>query len=126
MFVKTLKFKYKGDIITNDCIKLFAQSTRYFTNGGFAKLIIDKKQQIKDKIDLCLNAYKNDLNKVNYKTPLIFIDKRTKKFKLEILPDIIEEENQNSKINKNLQKEVDIVYLIDATGSMGYEINATK
>ena len=28
--------------------------------------------------------------------------------------------------NKNLNKDVDIVYVIDATGSMGYEINAAK
>ena len=87
---------------------------------------MDKKQQITDKIDLCLNAYENDLNNVKFKTPLIFIDEKTKQCKLEILPDISEEENQDTKINKILNKEVDIVYLIDGTGSMGSEINAAR
>ena len=127
IFDTKLKFtNSQDDDITNKCIKDFAESTKYFTNGGFAKLIMDKKQYIKDKIDLCLDAYENDLNNVKFKTPLIFVDKKTMKCNLEILPDISEEDNQNTKINIILNKEVDIVYLIDATGSMGKEINAAK
>ena len=127
IFDSKLKFtNSQDDDITNKCIKDFAQSTKYFTNGGFAKLIMDKKQHIKDKIDLCLDAYENDLNNVKFKTPLIFVDKKTMKCNLEILPDISDEEKQSIKINRILNKEVDIVYLIDATGSMGYEINAAK
>ena len=127
IFKTKIKFtNSQNDDITNNCITYFAESTKYFTNGGFQKLIMDKKQQIKDKIDLCLDAYENDLNNVKFKTPLIFIDEKTKKCKFEILPDISEEENQDTKINNILNKEVDIVYLIDATGSMGYEINAAR
>ena len=48
------------------------------------------------------------------------------KSNLEILPDISEEDNQNTKINIILNKEVDIVYLIDTTVSMGKEINEAK
>jgi len=106
----------KNDI-TNKCIKYFSESTKYFTNGGFAKLITNTNQPIKDKFDLCLDAYENDLGKLQFKTPLIFIDKNTKKFNLEILPEI------NDDI---LTKCVDIVYVIDATGSMGHEIKAAK
>jgi len=126
---KKSKIKFtnsQNNDITNNCITYFAESTKYFTNGGFQKLIMDKKQQIRDKIDLCLDAYENDLNNVKFKTPLIFIDEKTKKCKFEILPDISEEENQDTKINKILNKEVDIVYLIDGTGSMGREINAAR
>jgi len=95
-------------------IKYFAEYTKYFTNGGFQKLIMNKKQQIKDKIDLCLGAYENDLNNVKFKTPLIFIDKETEKCKFEILPDI-SKENEEENQDINFSKEVDIVYLIDAT-----------
>jgi len=47
------------------------------------------------------------------------------KCKLERLPDISEEEIKDIK-NKVLNKDVDIVFLIDATGSMGSEIAAAK
>ena len=116
----------QDDDITSRIIDYFAESTKYFTNGGFAKLIMNKKEHIKDKIDLCLGAYENDLSKVNFKTPLIFIDKKTKRCKFEILPDVIEDEKNDQKIIKTINKNVDIVYLIDATGSMGREINAAN
>ena len=115
---KIIKFiNSKKDDITKECIKIFAESTIYFTNGGFAKLIIDKTKQKKDKIDLCLDAYENDLSKVEFKTPLIFVDKNTKKFQFEKLPNI------NGVIDYT---KVDICYLIDATGSMGREIKAAN
>jgi len=102
--------------ITSRCIRYFAKSTEYFTNGGFSKLIMNKKQEIKDKIDLCLDAYENDLNQIKFKTPLIFIDEKTKKCRFEIFPDVFE----------ILHKEVDICYLIDATKSMDREIKAAN
>ena len=108
---------------TKECIKYFADSTIYFTNGGFARLIVDKKKQQKNKIDLCLDAYENDLSKVEFKTPLIFIDNKTKKCRFEKLPNISKEINLEMN-NEPKQREVDICYLIDATGSMGREINA--
>jgi hypothetical protein len=133
LFNTKLKFTNSQDVdITKDCIDYFAKSTKYFTNGGFAKLIMNKNKEIKDKIDLCLDAYENDLDKNNkekkelFKTPLIFIDKNTKKFRFEMLPEIAEEDYQNIKNIKISNKEVDILYLVDATGSMGNEINAAK
>ena len=122
-----LKFtNSQDDDITNKCITYFSKSTKYFIEGGFAKLIMEKKHDIKDKIDLCLNAYENDLNGIKFKTPLIFIDKYTQKCKFEMLPEITEDEKQNTKNNKNINNEVDIIYLIDATGSMGGEIKAAN
>ena len=124
-FEGTLKFtNSKGEDITKKCIEYFANSTKYFTNGGFAKLIM-KKKHIKDIFELCLDAYENDLSKAKLDTPLLFIDKKSMKCKLERLPDISEEENKDIK-NKVLNKDVDIVFLIDATGSMGGEIAAAK
>ena len=120
----------QNDDITKDCINYFANSTKYFTNGGFAKLIMNKNKQIKDKIDLCLDAYENDLNKEIFKTPLIFIDKEKKKFKFEMLPYVNDEINDEEKAKKKKlkisSKEVDILYLIDATASMGNEIKAAN
>ena len=116
-----LKFlNSQGEDITDTCIDYFFKSIKPITNGGFAKLIMNKKDHIKDKIDLCLDAYENDLKEVNCRTQLIFIDKNTKKCKFEILTDEISEK----KINNKLYKNVDILYLIDATESMGYEIKA--
>ena len=124
-FTGTLKFtNSKGEDITKKCIEYFSNSTKYFTNGGFAKLIMEKKH-IKDIFELCLDAYENDLSKAKLDTPLLFIDKKSMKCKFERLPDISEEENKDIK-NKVLNKDVDIVFLIDATGSMGGEIAAAK
>ena len=96
-FKGKLSFKdIKGNDITPKCIKHFSNSTKYFTNGGFAKLIM-KKKQIKDIFELCLEASDNDLNKENFDYPLIYIDKKTKKFKLEKLPDINKDENKGKK-----------------------------
>ena len=139
LFDEKLKFtNSQGSDVTEECIDYFAKSTKYFTNGGFARLIVNKNKVIKDKIDLCLDAYENDLNKENkenkekkekkeiFKTPLIFIDKKTKKCRFEMLPEIADEDFKNIKNVNISNKEVDILYLIDATGSMGDEINAAK
>ena len=85
-----------------------------------------ERKNIKDIYDLCLDAYENDLSKAKFDIPLIFIDKETNKCKFERLPDISDEEKQYKQYNKIQSKEVDIVYLIDATGSMSAEINAAK
>lgn len=72
---KKLRFTNSNENITQKCIKYFADSTKYFINGGFAKLIMEKKH-INDIFDLCLDAYENDLSKAKFDTPLIFIDKK--------------------------------------------------
>ena len=54
---------------------VFSNNTKYFTNGGFAKLIMEKKH-IKDIFELYLDAYENDLSKAKLDTPLLFIDKK--------------------------------------------------
>jgi len=125
---KLILYDNKGKDITEKCKEHFANSTKYFTNGGFAKLIMQKKK-IKNIFDLCLDTYENDLNKEKFDTPLIYIDKEKMKCKLEKIQDIIEKEKEIEKkeIKKtNQPKNVDIVYLIDATGSMGHEIRAAK
>ena len=48
---------------------------------------MDKNQYIRDKIDLCLDPYENDLNKVKFKIPLIFVNQKTMKCNKEILSD---------------------------------------
>ena len=113
-----LKFSNSQGIdITNKIIKDTAESTKYFTNGGFPKLIMDKKQYIKDKIDLCLEPYENDLNKVKFKVPLIFVDKKTMKLNIEIFSDNFNEsviETSNKMINssyKYLKRLKQILYL---------------
>ena len=110
----------KGGDKTKEIIEYFVNSTKYFTNGGFAKAIMEKKHT-KDKFQLCLDAYESDLNKANFDIPLIFIDKKENKVIFEKFP-----EEENKETSKIFNKNVDIVYLIDATGSMGAEIKAAK
>ena len=111
-FEGKLKFTgSKGEDITKKCIDYFVNSTKYFTNGGFAKLIM-KKKYIKDIFELCLDAYESDLSRAKFDTPLIFIDKKANQFKFEKFPDINEEEENVRKINKINNKNVDIVYLL--------------
>ena len=120
-----IKFTNSDGDITQDCIKYFADSTKYFINGGFQKKIMEKSY--KNIFELCLDAYKSDLEEGKFDTPLIFIDSKTKKCKFERLPDIDEEEKQDrKKIKKKKKLDVDIVFVIDATGSMGREIYAAK
>ena len=101
--------------VTNKYIEYFCKSTKYFTNGGFQKLIMQKKY-IKDKYELCLDAYENDLNEENFDNPLMFWNEENKKLIVERLPDKEEV----------LNKDVDIVYMIDATGGTGFEIKAAR
>ena len=65
------------------------------------------------------------------KTPIIYVDPRTKEQKFLILGEENKEEKEREieeyqKNKNNLKKCVDIVYLIDATGSMDKEINAAN
>ena len=43
---------------------------------------MDKNNVIKDKIDLCLDAYENDLKNIKFNSPLIFIDKKQRNLNL--------------------------------------------
>ena len=123
-FEGELKFyNTKNEDITPDCINLFAESTKYFIDSGFTNKIMNKNN-VKDIFDLCEGAYKSndsDISKEKFNTPLIYINKETKTCEFEKLPDIAKEKD---KLISN--KDVDIVYLIDATGSMGHEIRAAK
>ena len=69
-----LKFTHNGKDVTDECIQEFANCTKYFTSGGFAKLLnetnIDKKI---DYIDLISNIYNDDLKSTKFEIPLIFI-----------------------------------------------------
>ena len=124
-FKGKLKFKNsKGEDETKTIIDHFVNSTKYFLNGGFAKLIMEK-QNIEDKVNKDIKykiydeAYKNELKDEKFENPLIFINKDNKyKYIYERLPEKVD--------NIGNKKDVDIVYIIDATGSMSYEIKAAK
>ena len=119
--------KFKGKIkivnsfgkdITEEYIKNFAKSTKYFTNGAFAKLLLEKNKNEKDKINSTLKAYEEDIKKTQAEISLSYINEKTKKYEILFLPSAVDEET------KTKSKEVDIIYLLDATGSMGHEISA--
>jgi hypothetical protein len=110
-----------GNNITKKCINDFIQATKYFTNGGFSKLIMELKEDKEiDKFDLCLKAYENDLSNKEFKT-LFYVDSKTKKCRIVDLGETAQDDKKTSK-----NKEVDIIYLFDATGSMGAELKAAN
>lgn len=75
-----------------------------------------EKKYIKNIFELCLDAYESDLGNSKFDKSLIFIDKETKKFIFERLPNISEEEKLYKQDKKyKILKYVDIVYVIDAT-----------
>ncbi len=70
--------------VTEECIRLFSKGTKYFTFGGFSKLLINHKDEIENKnneddyINLLSQTYENDLKEEKFKEPLIFIIKEKK------------------------------------------------
>ena len=94
-----LEFYNGGKKVTDDCIQEFANCTKYFTAGGFAKLLNEKKNYENDDvyIDLLTSTYDNDLKGTKFEFPLIFIIKEKKKYIPLKIP------NKNSKSNEYLK-----------------------
>ena len=78
-FTNKLTFKEGKKDETETYIKEFAECTKYFTSGGFAKLLMLKKYD-KDYIDLLSENYDSDLKDTNFDNPLIFLSKEKKTF----------------------------------------------
>ena len=78
-FKGKLIFKSNNEDVTEKCIEDFSKSTKYFTNGGFAKLLTgtynDNNNNNKDYIDKLSEIYDNDLKGMEFPDPLIFIIK---------------------------------------------------
>ena len=76
---KIIFYDQNSKNVTEKCINLFAEGTKYFTNGEYAKLLLsaNKGKNNKDYISLLSSVYENDL-KLEYKSPLIFIMKEKK------------------------------------------------
>jgi hypothetical protein len=85
--------------VTDKCIKDFARSTKYFIDGGFQKLIMEKineeklKKENKDYVDLLSDVYENDLKGKSFDIPLIFIIKETMKYEELEITKITSKEN---------------------------------
>lgn len=73
-----------------------------------------------NKFDLCLEAYQNDLNNKEFKT-LFYIDSKTRKFRIVDLRETVQIDKKQIK-----NKEVDIIYLFDALGSICAELKAAN
>ena len=67
-----------GEDATDECIDSFAEATKYFTYGGFSKLLLEKKdnqETQKDEVDILSQEYDNDLKNEKFEKKLIFIVK---------------------------------------------------
>ena len=109
-----LKFTSNGKDVTNDCIEEFAKCTKYFTAGGFAKLLNEKdNDKKKDYIDLISEIYDNDLKGTKFEIPLIFIIKEKKEYVPIKIPSISSKSSKSDKylsdikMALNLENEVD-------------------
>ena len=71
-------FKKNDKDVTDKCIDSFADATKYFTYGGFSKLLLEKKDNLSNKvddIDILSQEYdkNNDLENEIFDKKLIFI-----------------------------------------------------
>jgi len=100
--------------VTDKCIDSFAEATKYFTYGGFSKLLLEEKKNNKetnnDEIDILSKEYDNDLKNENFDKNLIFIvknkdgkfgDKLGIFYKLNISTDALENGNALGKLKED-------------------------
>jgi len=78
-------FSEGGKDVTDKCIDSFAEATKYFTYGGFSKLLLEKKEDnkntLKDEVDILSQEYDNDLKNEKFDKKLIFIvENKNEKF----------------------------------------------
>ena len=99
---------WRGKIdVTDQCIEDFSKSTRYFTNGGFSKLLtgIDKiNRNGKDSIDILSEIYENDLAGMTFPDPLIFIIKEKMIYEKLYIPTKNSKDSEKYKNSKDYLK----------------------
>ena len=84
--------------ITEKIIGEFASAVKYFINGGFFKLLTGIEKNINyDYIDELSEVYSNDLSKMKFQDPLIFIIKDKKRYDELYIPSKYSKEYKNSK-----------------------------
>ena len=91
------KDKTEEDIqkTTKNCIDKFAEGTKYFTNGEYAKLLLSANEKEENYVSLLSNVYENDLKK-DYKKNLIFIMEKIHKYvDLNISNDYLQKKYKN-------------------------------
>jgi len=70
-----------GKDVADTCIELFVEATKYFTYGGYSRLLLEKgniqnnKNNEIDEIDILSQVYENDLENEKFEKKLIFIVK---------------------------------------------------
>ena len=75
---------------TEKCLQYIAQSSKYFINGGFPKILMKKNYQEQGKDES--NGYENDLAIMEFNIPLVFVNGKTKTVDLLYLNDKTQEE----------------------------------
>ena len=87
-FDSKLKFLDGKEDVTDKCISEFADCTKYFTNGGFPRLLTGiELNDEKDYIDKLTKIYDNDLRNTTFPQPLIFIIKEKMRYSELKVPD---------------------------------------
>ena len=105
-----LYFTKSGEDITDECIRDFANSTLYFTNGGFSKLLTRTIETKATKaLDKLSEVYSNDINEMEFTSPLIFIFEQNNVLKKFFVPTRDEKAYSHSK--DFLKKFKDIIYI---------------
>ena len=105
-----IKFSFtsKGEnLVSKDFIKQFTPCTKYFTDGGFAKLLTNEynnKNDKEDYIDKLSNSFDDDVHR-DLETPFLFINKEKREYKVYI-PSNNSNEFKNSKYYLRLLKDI--------------------
>ena len=124
-FDSKLIFLRNKEDITEECIQDFANSTKYFIDGSFPKLLMgDIEKKDKNYYQLLSEAYDNDFNNITFDKPLIFINKEKNIYKniilnknyneehksyLQILKEILNLPNEVEKKEGNLKSLISII-----------------
>ena len=106
---------------TKQCIQEFAKCTQYFTYGGFAKLLTgETKINKNDYIDKLSEIYENDLENMDFPSPLVFIIKEEMKYE-----ELMIQKNDLKKYKKSndyLKRLKQILYLPNEVDKDNYVI----
>ena len=124
------KLKFIGENnedVTDKCIEEFANCTKYFTDGGFSRLMtgIEKYKEDLDVLDILSKIYDNDLRNMSFRTPLIFIIKEKMIYdKLNIPNDKSTEYGNTSAFLKRFKEILNLPYKVEDLLSIIEEKNS--
>ena len=111
-------FMDKGKDVTRQTIENFAKCTNYFNSGAFANLLTNKDEmekingKDKEYKKVLSKTYQNDLENLNFDTPLIFIESEEYRCELYISKKKLDEELEKFRKKPENKDKADSYYFL--------------